>query len=99
MKIVEVTVSAGQTFNNPHESYSNFRPQITLKAVIEKNDDPAKIIRELQASAEGMIKEHKNYIFKQLEDTRSKLNRSIQDGDFDDHDCIDDDDRNDLNDI
>lgn len=38
MQIVRITVHAGCTFNHPHESYSNFRPGITLEAEVRVHD-------------------------------------------------------------
>ena len=30
MKINTITVTAGRTFNHPHEDYSNLRPSVTM---------------------------------------------------------------------
>ncbi len=68
MKIVEVTVSAGRTFNHPHESYSNLRPSVNFKAVIEEGDDPIAAAKELQRQAEQLVEDHKQNMLKSLED-------------------------------
>lgn len=31
MKVIEIIVSAGRTFNHPNESYSNLRPQVSVR--------------------------------------------------------------------
>ena len=33
-KITEITVSAGRTFNHPHESFSNLKPHVALKVEV-----------------------------------------------------------------
>jgi hypothetical protein len=68
MKIIEVNVSAGRTFNHPHESYSNLRPSVNFKAVIEESDDPIAVTRELQRQAEQLVEDHKQNMLKSLED-------------------------------
>jgi hypothetical protein len=75
MKITEITISAGQTFNHPYESYSNFRPQITLKATVGPEDDPIGVARELQARAEFLVREHRELIIKQLLEVREMLEK------------------------
>lgn len=59
MFITEVTVSTGTTFNNPYESYSNFRPSVELKAAIGPQEDPHLCVKALQAHAEEVLAEHK----------------------------------------
>ena len=71
MKITEVTVSAGRTFNHPYEDYSNLKPHITLKASVEEGDDPEKCILDLQSKAERMVEDHKNSLLKGLREIES----------------------------
>jgi len=66
MKVVEVTVSAGRTFNHPYESYSNLRPNVTLKAVLEGDEDYAAAVQTLQAKAEALVEDHKQHILRSL---------------------------------
>ena len=40
MKITEIVVSAGRTFNHPYENFSNLRPQVTLKATPDEGESP-----------------------------------------------------------
>jgi len=66
VKITEIIVSAGRTFNHPFESYSNLRPQVTMKATIEEGEDPEKATKEMQAKAEKLVEDHKNHILDSL---------------------------------
>lgn len=68
MKVTEIIVGAGRTFNHPHEQFSNLRPSVTMKAILEDGDDPTQVIKNLQAKTEGMIEDHKNTILKSLEE-------------------------------
>ena len=34
MKIQTITVTAGRTFNHPHEQYSNLRPEVQMTATL-----------------------------------------------------------------
>ena len=68
MKVVEVTVSAGRTFNHPYEQYSNLRPNVTLKATLEPDEDYAAAVQTLQAKAEAMVEEHKQHMLRSLEE-------------------------------
>ena len=66
MKITEIIVGAGRTFNHPYEQFSNLRPQVTIKAVLDEGDDPEQIIKDLQAKAESMVEDHKNNMLQSL---------------------------------
>ncbi len=68
MKITEISVSAGRTFNHPHESYSNLRPSVSFKAICEEGDDPIAIAKDLQRQAEQLVEDHKQNMLKSLED-------------------------------
>ena len=68
MKITEIVVSAGRTFNHPHEEYSNLKPQVTLKAAVDEGEDPVTATKELQARAEGLVEDHKNGLLKSIEE-------------------------------
>ena len=39
MKITNIVVRAGRTFNHPHESYSNLKPEVELTATLDEGDD------------------------------------------------------------
>ncbi|HQT97978.1 MAG TPA: hypothetical protein PK416_08890 [Thermodesulfobacteriota bacterium] len=66
MKITEIVVSAGRTFNHPYEQFSNLRPQVTLKATIEDQDDPLAAAKELQGKAEALVEDHKRSMLQTL---------------------------------
>lgn len=66
MQVTEVIVSAGRTVSHPLESYANLRPQVTLKATVEAGDDYHAVTRQLQASAEGLVEDHKNNLIKDI---------------------------------
>jgi len=68
MKITEINVSAGRTFNHPHETYSNLRPSVNLKATIEDGDDPIAVAKDLQSQAEQLVEDHKQNMLKSLEE-------------------------------
>ena len=68
MRVTEITVSAGRTFNHPYEDYSNLRPHVTLKAEIEEGEDWLSRVKHLQARAEGLVEEHKQVMLKNITD-------------------------------
>ncbi len=75
MKITEIKVSAGRTFNHPHESYSNLRPHVELRAALEEGEDPVAAIRELQGQAEQLVEDHKQSMLKSIEDLHELTER------------------------
>jgi len=68
MEITEITVSAGRTFNHPYETYSNLRPNVTVKANLAPGEDPVKAINDLQALAEKTVEDHKQELLNSLEE-------------------------------
>lgn len=68
MQIVEIVVSAGRTFNHPFEQFSNLRPNVTLKATLAPEDNPAKAMNELQAMAEKSVEDHKQALLHSIEE-------------------------------
>ena len=68
MKVTEITVTAGRTFNHPHEQYSNLRPEVTMRALLtdEESADPDAAIKGLQAKAERLVEDHKNALLDSL---------------------------------
>lgn len=68
MKVVEITIHAGRTFNHPYEDYSNLRPSVTLRALLEEGEDYEKAVKDLQARAERMIEDHKNNMLSSLKE-------------------------------
>ncbi len=70
MKINQIIVNAGRTFNHPYEQYSNLRPSVQFVATIEEGDDPEKCTKELQAKAESMVEDHKQNMLRSLHQIR-----------------------------
>lgn len=68
MKINTITVTAGRTFNHPHEDYSNLRPEVTMTATIEDGEDPHVAVRDLQQRAEGLVEDHKQSLLHSIEE-------------------------------
>jgi hypothetical protein len=68
MQIVEIVVHAGRTFNHPYEDYSNLRPSVSMKATLGPEDNPEKVIQELQARAEALVEDHKRNMLRSLEE-------------------------------
>src|SRR5690606_11594598 len=79
MKITEITVNVGRTFNNPCESYSNLRPEVTLKASLEDGEDPITSAKELQHRAEQLVEQHKTQLLTDLDNLhrRTTMTRDI----------------------
>lgn len=87
MKIDEVKVSAGRTFNHPFESYSNLRCDVHLNAKLDDGEDAIEATKYLQARAEELAEGHKVSLIKNLHDLErisrqteeiSQLERRIQ---------------------
>src|SRR3990167_1692853 len=66
MRVTEVTVGAGRTLNHPFESFSNLRPSVQFKAVLDDGDDPATVAKDLQARAESLVEDHKQFMLTSL---------------------------------
>lgn len=68
MKITEITVSAGRVISHPIENFSNLRPQISLKAVLDEGEDANDATKLLQAKAEGLVEDHATQLTKHIRD-------------------------------
>ncbi len=68
MKVTEITVTAGRTFNHPHESYSNLRPSVTMRATLDDSEDASAAAKALQAKAEQLVEDHKANLLESLEE-------------------------------
>ncbi|MDE2020777.1 MAG: hypothetical protein KGJ13_10610, partial [Patescibacteria group bacterium] len=75
MKINSIEVTAGRTFNHPHEQYSNLRPEVRMVATIEDGEDATKAVQELQAKAEQLVEDHKNGLLSSIEQLYSLTER------------------------
>lgn len=68
MKINTITVTAGRTFNHPHEQYSNLRPEVSMTATLDEGEDPTKSAQQLQARAEQIVEDHKQGLLRSIEE-------------------------------
>lgn len=68
MKINTITVTAGRTFNHPHEQYSNLRPEVQMTATLEEGENPTVAARDLQQRAEGLVEDHKQSLLRSIEE-------------------------------
>lgn len=87
MRIDEIKVSAGRTFNHPYEQYSNLRCDVHLNAKLDDGEDAIEATKTLQAKAEQICEGHKVTLIKNLHDLErlarqteeiSQLERRIQ---------------------
>lgn len=67
MKIIEITVGAATSFNNPHESYSNFKPSVTLKAQLDHGENFERAVAALQADAQSLVMAERERILEELQ--------------------------------
>jgi uncharacterized protein YbaR (Trm112 family) len=68
MQITEINVSAGRVVSHPVEQYSNLKPMVSLKAVLNEGDDYEQCVKDLQAKAEGLVEDHANQLKKHIRD-------------------------------
>ncbi len=68
MKIRHVKVSAGRTFNHPHEQYSNLRSDAILEADIDEGEDAIGCAKALQAKVEELAEDHKQHLLRTIEE-------------------------------
>jgi uncharacterized phage infection (PIP) family protein YhgE len=68
MKVTEINVSAGRVVSHPIEQYSNLKPMVSLKAVLDEGDDYEQSVKDLQAKAEGLVEDHANTLKKHIRD-------------------------------
>lgn len=66
MQVTEVIVTAGRVVNHPLESYANLRPEVTLKATLDPGEDVHAATKQLQATAEGLVEDHKNNLINDI---------------------------------
>ena len=78
MNITEIVVSTGRTFNNPHEQFSNLRPEVSLKAVLSEGEDPLEATKRLQSIAEGLVEDHKQGLLKSLDQLNELTTRQAE---------------------
>lgn len=78
MKITEIQASCGVTFSHPHESFSNFRPSITLKATISEGEDPMLEALSLELKALVLVEGQKRHILSSIQKEEEERNQKEQ---------------------
>lgn len=78
MKINTITVTAGRTFNHPHEQYSNLRPEVSMTATLDAGEDATKAAQELQARAEQLVEDHKRGLLGSIEELYQLTERQAE---------------------
>lgn len=78
MKINTITVTAGRTFNHPHEQYSNLRPEVAMTATLDEGEDPLVASRDLQQRAEGLVEDHKRGLLHSIEELYQLTERQAE---------------------
>lgn len=78
MTIKTITVTAGRTFNHPHEQYSNLRPEVSMVAELAEGDVPSVAVRQLQQQAEGFVEDHKQSLLRSLEELHDLTERQAE---------------------
>jgi len=68
MRINKIIVTAGRTFNHPHEQFSNLRPEVTMEASLEEGEEATEATKQLQARAEGLVEDHKQSMLNSIEE-------------------------------
>lgn len=75
MKIQQIVVTAGRTFNHPFESYSNLRPEVQLTATLDDGEDSTAATKQLQAQAEQLVEDHKNHLLGSIQELHDMSQR------------------------
>jgi hypothetical protein len=78
MKIQTIKVTAGRTFNHPHEQYSNLRPEVVMTATLDEGEDSTVAVRDLQQRAEGLVEDHKRSLLHSIEELYQLTERQAE---------------------
>jgi hypothetical protein len=78
MKINTIQVTAGRTFNHPHEQYSNLRPEVVMTATLSETENPAEAVKHLQAQAEQLVEDHKRGLLASIEELYQLTERQAE---------------------
>lgn len=66
MIITRIIASAQHGFNHPFESFANFKPQITIEAIVQEGESADLVIKEVQQRAHGYIEAERDRIIAKL---------------------------------
>lgn len=78
MTIKTIQVTAGRTFNHPHEQYSNLRPSVTMTADLAEGEDATTAAKALQLQAEGLVEDHKQGLLRSIEELYQLTERQAE---------------------
>ena len=67
MKVKQIKVNAGRTFNHPYESFSNMKSDVEYVAELEDGEDVEAATKQLRHMAEQSAENHKQLVLKTLE--------------------------------
>ena len=67
MTIAQITVHASTSFDHPHESFSNFKPGVTLTATLGPEENHQDAVTTLQRYAHDLVAEEKTRILAHIE--------------------------------
>lgn len=70
-KVTSITVNAGRVFSHPYEDYSNLRPSVSMTAELAEGEDYTAAVKQLQATAEQLVEDHKNALLTNLREIRN----------------------------
>jgi hypothetical protein len=77
-QVTKITVSAGRVFNHPFESYSNLQPHVTVEATPGLAEDWEEVTKQLQATAEKLVEDHKQHMLKSLAELERMQRRQAE---------------------
>lgn len=79
MKVVEITVHAGRTFNHPYESFANSKPGLSLRASLDDGEEVEVATKQLQEKAECLVEELKQRTLADLRylEEKARIDTSI----------------------
>ena len=69
-QVTEIQVHASTRFNHPHERFANFKPGVTLKAVVTQGANTWEEARKLQTLAESLVQAEKAATLERLGEQR-----------------------------
>lgn len=78
MNIKTITVTAGRTFNNPREQFSNLRPEVTFVADLAEGEDAVEATKQLQLKAESLVEDHKQNLLRSIEELYQLTERQAE---------------------
>ena len=62
MKISEVSVTVGSTFNVPNEPFSNFKLAVVIGAQLHDDEIASEAVKNLQHQAQTLVNEHRELL-------------------------------------